>query len=131
MRRVETTLALGHAERRESPDRLGEALDHVPAQILQPEPVAEQPPRRRRHDDEARPGQALQPRLGLSPTTTCSCEESCPTISPATTTSVAIPTRTESFSTARVCKPATTSAISSPAWTARAASSSRARGKPK
>ena len=61
MRRVETTLALGHAERRESLDRRGEALDHVPAQILQPEPVAEQPPRRRRHDDAARLGQVLQP----------------------------------------------------------------------
>ena len=56
LRRVETALALGHAERRESLDRLGEALDSVPAQILQPKAVAEQPSRRRRHDDAARLG---------------------------------------------------------------------------
>ena len=62
MRRVETALALGHAERSIGLDRLGEALDRVPAQILQAEPVADQPPGRGRHDDAARIGEALQPR---------------------------------------------------------------------
>ena len=62
MRRLEAALARRHAERRESLDRLGEALDRVPAQLLQPEPVADQAPGRRRDNDAARLGEALQPR---------------------------------------------------------------------
>ena len=62
MRRVETALALGHAERRIGLDRLCEALDRVPAQVLQAEPVADQPPRRGAYDDAARISEALQPR---------------------------------------------------------------------
>ena len=61
MRRVETALALGHAQGSVRLDRLGETLDRVKAQVLQAEPVADQPPGRRRHDDAARVGEALQP----------------------------------------------------------------------
>ena len=62
MRRLEAALARRHAERRKSLDRLGEALDRMPAQLLQPEPVADQPPRRRRDNDAVRFGKPLQPR---------------------------------------------------------------------
>src|SRR5271165_2483472 len=61
MRSLEATFALGHPERGESLDRLGEALDRVAAQTLQPEPVADQAPRRSRQHDAARLGEALQP----------------------------------------------------------------------
>src|ERR1700722_17688900 len=121
MRRVETTLALGHAERRESLDRRGEALDHVPAQILQPEPVAEQPPSRCRNDDAARLGQVLQPlgEIGRVADYSLLPRGVLPHDIAGDDDAGRDSDRTESFSPARVCRQWTASAISSAAWTAR------------
>jgi hypothetical protein len=133
MRRVETTLALGHAERRESPDRLGEALDHVPAQILQPEPVAEQPPRRRRHDEDARLGQALQPlgEIGRVADDNLLLRGALPHDIAGDDDAGRDSDTHREFLAREGLQAVDGFAISSAAWTARTASSSCARGKPK
>ena len=46
MRRLEAALTRRNAKRRENLNRLGEALDDLPAQPLQAELVADEPPRR-------------------------------------------------------------------------------------
>src|SRR5208337_5244233 len=60
MRGLEPALARRNAERLPSLDRLREALDRMPAEIAQAEPIAEQPARRRGHHDAARLRDALQ-----------------------------------------------------------------------
>ena len=43
---LEAALGRGDPERRQGLDGLGEALHGVPAEVLQPEAVADEPPRR-------------------------------------------------------------------------------------
>ena len=67
-------------------------------------------------------------RLGVSPTTACSCGRTLPTRSPTTTSPVAIPTRTASGVPSGAGSRPTASTIPRPARTARSASSSCAWG---
>ncbi len=62
MRRIEPALARQDAERRERLDRPGETFHGVPAQLPQAELVADEAPGRRRDNDAAHFGEALQPR---------------------------------------------------------------------
>src|SRR5215471_12449730 len=67
-------------------------------------------------------------RLGVSPTTPCSCDAPSPMRSPTITKPVAMPTRTRNLADRPPPSPATAATNASPAHTARSASSSSARG---
>ena len=98
LRRVETALALGPPSAAKASTGSARPLIACPPKSFSRKRL---PSSRRVVADTTTPPASARPcsraaRFGVSPTTTCSCEEPCPTISPATTMPVAIPTRTES-----------------------------------